>query len=99
MNEQEVVGFANEGFANEDAAALDVLASLSARYVEVIHGAHNGQHPVADQTVAAIRSTFAGPYNIPSDAIARINGNQVGDDYVLRPNEQLEFVKLEGIKG
>lgn len=87
------------GFANDETTALDVLAGLSQRYVSVIHGVHQGQHPVADQTVASVRQTFAGPYNIPTDAVARINNVQVGDDYVLRPNEQLEFVKLEGVKG
>ena len=98
MNENEVVP--TTGFANDDQTALDVLANLSARYVQVIHGAHSGSHPVAEQTVGAVRATFAGPYNIPTDAVARIQGGlQVDDNYVLRPNESLEFVKLEGVKG
>jgi len=46
-----------------------------------------------------VRATFAGPYNIPTDAVARINGNSVAEDYVLRPNESLEFAKVEGVKG
>ena len=96
MNENELV---ETGFANEEQTALDVLAGLSQRYVTVLHGAHEGQHPVADQTVASVRATFAGPYNIPANAMARINGQTVQNDYVLRPNERLEFVMADTEKG
>jgi len=97
MNENEVVGFANNDVIEQQ--ALDVLAGISQRYVKVVHGAYEGDHPVAEQTVASVRATFAGPYNIPTDAVARINGNSVAEDYVLCPNESLEFAKVEGVKG
>jgi len=85
------------GFANVDVSG--VLANLSNSLVKVVHGAADGHHPVANSTVATVRNTFAGAYNIPSDAVALVNGQRVAEDYVLNSNETLEFIKQAGVKG
>lgn len=91
-------GFAN-GFANADAEVAGVLDSLSQALVKVIHGAADGSHPLAGHTVGAARSALAQAYNIPSDAVANVGSTAVGEDYVLRPGESLEFIKEAGVKG
>lgn len=88
------------GFSNIDVnAAENTLANLTANLVKVVHGTHDGQHPLANQTVATARATFSVPYNIPTEAAAFVNGEPVDEDYVLRPNESLEFMKAAGVKG
>jgi len=91
-------GFANVDNNNAvDAAA--VLTGLANNLVKVMHGTADGLHPLAGHTVAAVRSTFSAVYNIPNDAGAFIGGRGVAEDYVLRANETLEFVKEAGEKG
>lgn len=92
-------GFANTGFSNVNTEANESLASLSQQLVKVIHGSADGSFPVAGHTVASARATFAATYNIPADAIAFVNGSKVGEDYILNPNESLEFIKQAGRKG
>ena len=91
----ESFGFANA--VNND--AVNALSNLSESLVKVIHGTADGQFPLTGYTVAAARATFAESYNIPSDAVAFVNGVKVGEDYILNPNESLEFVKQAGRKG
>lgn len=92
-------GFAN-GFANvSENNAAEALTNLATNLVKVIHGSADGAFPVAGHTVSAARATFAQSYNIPSDAVAFVNGVKVGEDYILNPNESLEFVKQAGRKG
>ena len=92
-------GFAN-GFANvSENNAGEALNNLASNLVKVIHGSADGSFPVAGHTVSAARATFAQSYNIPSDAVAFINGVQVGEDYILTSNETLEFIKEAGVKG
>jgi len=85
------------GFANE--VDVDALNSLAEGLVQIMHNTADGMYPVANQTVGSVRSSFQQSYNIPSDAVAMVNSIQVGDDYVLRPNESLEFVVEAGKKG
>jgi hypothetical protein len=89
-------GFSNEIDVN---AAQNTLANLTANLVKVVHGTHDGQHPLANQTVATARATFSVPYNIPTEAAAFVGGEPVDEDYVLRPNDSLEFIKAAGVKG
>jgi hypothetical protein len=37
--------------------------------------------------------------NIPRDAAVSVNGERAGDDYVVRPGDEIEFQKQAGVKG
>lgn len=93
----------NGGFANSPEASsvdvLGVLSGLQANNCKVVHGAAEGVHPVALNSVSAVRGTFSVAYNIPADALAFVDGVSVAEDYVLQPNETLEFIKQAGVKG
>jgi hypothetical protein len=54
---------------------------------------------VALNPVSVVRSTFSAAYNIPAEALAFVDGVAVTEDYVLQPNETLEFIKQAGVKG
>jgi hypothetical protein len=86
------------GFANS-VEAQGALSALASNLVKVIHGTADGSYPLGGHTVSAARSTFAQTHNIPSDAVAFVNGIQVGEDHILNANESLEFIKAAGVKG
>jgi hypothetical protein len=91
-----------QGFANANAEGVDVSAvlnNLSQQLVQVISGASNNALPIAGHTVAAARSSLAQSSNIAREAQSFVHGNPVGEDYVLRPGDSLEFRLEAGDKG
>ena len=67
--------------------------------VTVTHGLHQEMLPVANQTVGQIRTRLADRLDIPPDGRAQLDGNDVGDDVVVRPGQSLMFVHRAGEKG
>lgn len=67
--------------------------------VMVIHGIHSLTLPLAGRTVGAVRQALAPVLNIRADALGVVSGAPVGEDYVLAPDDVLEFVRLAGEKG
>jgi len=37
--------------------------------------------------------------NIPREASVTVNGGRVDDEYVVRPGDEIEFLKSAGVKG
>lgn len=67
--------------------------------VQCMYGASVESFTVAGQTVASVRASLVDSFNIPSDAVPYVNGDQVDGSFVLRANDNLEFVKQAGTKG
>ena len=67
--------------------------------VKVIHGACDGSFNVAGSKVGAVRSSLVDAFNIPKDAIAFVDGNQVEMSHTLQGGSCLEFCKQAGTKG
>ena len=67
--------------------------------VLVIHGIHALTLPLAGRAVGGVRQALAPVLNIRADAMGVVNGAPVGEDYILAPDDQLEFVRLAGEKG
>lgn len=87
------------GFSNAVVTGSSDLSQLAQSLVKVIHGTADGMYPLVNHTVAAVRSTFAQTHNIPSDAVAFVNGIKVGEDFIITENATLEFIKQAGKKG
>jgi hypothetical protein len=51
------------------------------------------------KTVAIARISLADPLKLPPDALAVVGGDRVSDNFRLRANDRLEFVKPHGKKG
>lgn len=51
------------------------------------------------KTVAAVRAQFASALNIPSGAVATVNGHTVPESQVIVDGEELVFAKPLGQKG
>ena len=67
--------------------------------VKIIHCANDGIFNVADASVATVQASLIDAFNIPDEAVAFANGEQVGGDFRLRGNDTLEFMKRRGRKG
>jgi len=67
--------------------------------VTVVHGIHRLTLPLVGRAVGGVRHSLAPVLNIGADTMAVVNGGMVGEDYVLAPDDLLEFVRLAGEKG
>src|SRR5690606_19464861 len=70
--------------------ALEKLAAAEGR-VKVIHGSNDEIFDnLVGQKVSTVRASLVDAFNIPGDALAFVNGEQVDGSYVLQKNETLE---------
>ena len=67
--------------------------------VRVICGVHTLDAQVAGRTIGDVRGALSQALNISPEAIAVVDGGEVGADHVLEAGEQVEFVRLAGEKG
>lgn len=80
-------------------SAQDALSKLESAQVKVIHGANDGTFNLAGSKVSTVRASLVDAFNIPGEAQAFVNGEQVDNNYTLQQNDTLEFVKQAGVKG
>ena len=66
---------------------------------KVIHGVNELDLDLAGKTVRGIWQVLEQVLNIPRDAAVSVNGERAGDDYVVRPGDEIEFQKQAGVKG
>ena len=66
--------------------------------VKVIHGANDGLFNIAGITVSNLMTSLTDVFNIPADALAFVNGEQVDPSYRLLSSDTVEFVKQYGEK-
>lgn len=66
--------------------------------VKVIHGANDGLFNIAGTTVGNLMTSLTDVFNIPADALAFVNGEQVDPSYNLLASDTVEFVKQYGEK-
>lgn len=76
----------------DDAPVADGLVTVSS-------GPYAEQLPVASLSVGAIRTRFRDRFDIDPRSQAVLDGNEVGDDVVVRPGQLLMFVRRAGEKG
>jgi hypothetical protein len=67
--------------------------------VKIISGSHGQQFSVAGYSVADVRRSLQQVLNIAPEALALVNGVEVGSAYRLRTGDVLEFVRPRGCKG
>ena len=77
----------------------DVVVGGSRGDVNVSHGVYSHTHPLAGMTVRQARSALAERMNLSPDAVALVDGQEVGDDTVLLEGATLMFVRDDGEKG
>lgn len=87
------------GFANKFLKISNSSPPFPGR-VKVVCGATDGIFDgLVGVSVATVKASLVDAFNIPFDAIAFVDGEEVGDDYRLQANTVLEFVRQFGKKG
>lgn len=61
--------------------------------IHVIHGSADGEFDLAGRKLGEVRQALAIAMNIPPNAVAFVNGEQVKASYTLIPGDRVEFVK------
>lgn len=69
------------------------MAKIVSGVNEITSNALNGR------TVSDVRRTHSATLNIPTNATAFVDGEQVTNDYILEDGDELEFVRPAGTKG
>ena len=67
--------------------------------VKVICGANDDRLPVVGCRVGTIRNSLVDAFNLPSQALAFVNGVEVGPSFRVQAHNVLEFCKKHGYKG
>lgn len=62
-------------------------------------GVYSQPTPVAGKSVKEVRDQFSKLWGIPSDAIAYKGKDKLDENYVIQPNDNLEFHRRAGEKG
>jgi hypothetical protein len=67
---------------------------------KVRFGVYDQQIPTGNNVnVGQLRANYQTVWSVPNDAQAFVNGQQVDDQFVLQPGQQLEFHRRAGEKG
>lgn len=86
--------------ASEENQLPDVQSTIdNLGKVKVIHGANDDEFGIAGATVQQVRANLVDAFNIPGDALAFVDGEQVDQNHILQEGQVLEFVKAAGVKG
>ncbi len=67
--------------------------------VRVLYGIHALEANLAGRTVSDVRQALRQALNISPQAVAVVDGREVGESVILLAGQQLEFVRLAGEKG
>jgi len=67
--------------------------------IKVVCGANSQEVEVAGKSIGEVRKLLGETLNIPKDAKPVISGDNVSDNYVIKPGDTLEFIKPSGEKG
>lgn len=65
----------------------------------VVYGVNDLELDLAGKSIRTVYKVLEQVLNIPRDASVSVNGNRVDDDYVVRPGDEIEFLKTAGVKG
>ncbi len=66
---------------------------------QITNGVNELNSDLAGRTVGQVRSMLSQVLNIDPAAVPMVDGEQVGEEYVLADGDDLEFVKAAGTKG
>jgi hypothetical protein len=83
----------------KDLSRQSKLGQAPGGQVKISYGVHNLEVAIAGKSVGEVRQALKEPLNIDPRALALVNGRDVAASYVLKPGDQLEFVRLAGEKG
>jgi len=75
------------------------MSTTTPNLVHVIHGPDDDCFSLADRSVGYVKASLVHALNVPSYASAWVNGQNVGDEHILKGGDVLEFCVRRGFKG
>jgi hypothetical protein len=73
--------------------------SSASGVANVRYGVYNQPAPVSGKTIGQVREQFSKLWGISSDAIAYKGKDKLDENYVIQPNDNVEFHRRAGEKG
>ena len=73
--------------------------AAEAQATRVVYGVNDLELDLAGRRIAAVYPVLEQVLNIPREAQVTVNGGPVDDEYVVRPGDEIEFLKNAGVKG
>lgn len=82
-----------------DQSASQNKPSASQGIANVRFGVYNQPSNIGGKTVAQAREQFSRLWGIPTDAVAYKGKDKLDENYVIQPNDNVEFHRRAGEKG
>ena len=67
--------------------------------VKVVYGVNELSLDLGGKSIRGIWKMLEQVLNLPRETTVTVNGSQVADDYIVRPADEIEFLKPAGVKG
>jgi len=83
----------------KDLTRLQQPSQARTGLVKISYGVHSLEAAITGKSISEVRQALKEPLNIDPRALALVNGRDVAASYVLKQDDQLEFVRLAGEKG
>lgn len=80
-------------------AAASAASAGASQQATIRYGIYNQPGAYAGRTVADVRAQLATQWNIPSDAKPHKGKVVIEDNYVIQPNDAIDFHRQMGEKG
>ena len=74
-------------------------ATRDASATRVVYGVNDLELDLAGRRITTVYTVLEQVLNIPREASVTVNGGRVDDEYVVRPCDEIEFLKSAGVKG
>src|ERR1035437_4010128 len=81
---------------------METTATETTRFApatRVVYGVNDLELDLAGRRIGAVYTVLEQVLNIPREASVTVNGGRVDDEYVVRPGDEIEFLKNAGVKG
>ena len=65
----------------------------------VVYGVNDLELDLAGRRITTVYTVLEQVLNILREASVTVNGGRVDDEYVVRPGDEIEFLKNAGVKG
>ena len=67
--------------------------------VKVVYGVNELSLDLGGKSIRGIWKMLEQVLNLPRETTVRVNGQVVADDHIVRPGDEIDFLKPAGVKG
>jgi sulfur carrier protein ThiS len=67
--------------------------------VKVVYGVNELSLDLGGKSIRGIWKMLEQVLNLPRETTVRVNGQIVADDHIVRPGDEIDFLKPAGVKG